>query len=158
MSKKINPKQEIRKALKHCENSQFPDAIIILRMVLEKYPNQLEALTVLGNVYLHQKDLELGIKYLEKSLSINPQQNNALNDIGYGYYELKDYQKAISFFEKSIALNPNDFNPFYNMGRSFAAIDQHFKAISFYETAIKLSSNSSFIYKTFGHIKNIKAH
>ena len=29
MSKKINPKQEIRKALKHCENSQFPDAIII---------------------------------------------------------------------------------------------------------------------------------
>lgn len=147
MSKKINPKQEIRKALKHCENSQFPDAIIILRMVLEKYPNQLEALTVLGNVYLHQKDFELGIKYLEKSLSINPQQNNALNDIGYGYYELKDYQKAISFFEKSIALNPNDFNPFYNMGRSFAAIDQHFKAISFYETAIKLSSNSSFIYK-----------
>ena len=57
MSKKINPKQEIRKALKHCENSQFSDAIIILQTVLEKYPNQIEALTILGNVYLHQKDI-----------------------------------------------------------------------------------------------------
>ena len=147
MSKKINPKQEIRKALKHCENSQFSDAIVILQTVLEKYPNQIEALTILGNVYLHQKDIDLGIKYLERSLSINPQQNNALNDIGYGYYELKDYQKAISYFEKAIALNPNDFNPYFNMGRSFAGINEHLKAISFYEIAIKLNSNSSVIKK-----------
>ena len=37
MAKKINPKQEIRKALKFCESSQFSDAISTLLMILEKY-------------------------------------------------------------------------------------------------------------------------
>ena len=114
-------------------------------MILEKYPNQIEALTILGTAYLHQKDIKSGIKYLEKSISLNPQQNHALNNIGNGYYELGNYLKAISYFEKSIVLNPNDFNPYYNMGRAFAGMGNHIKAISFYENAIKLNPNFSAI-------------
>lgn len=145
MPKKINPKLEIRKAIKYCESSQFSDAISILLMILKKYPNQIEALTILGTAYLHQKDIKLGIKYLEKSISLNPQQNHTLNNIGNGYYELENYLKAISYFEKSIALNPNDFNPYYNMGRAFAGMDNHIKAISCYENAMKLNPNFSAI-------------
>ena len=145
MAKKINPKQEIRKALKFCESSQFSDAISTLLMILEKYPNQIEALTILGTAYLHQKDIKSGIKYLEKSISLNPQQNHALNNIGNGYYELGNYLKAISYFEKSIVLNPNDFNPYYNMGRAYAGLGNHIKAISCHENAIKLNPNFSAI-------------
>lgn len=139
----MNLQQQIRKALKFCDNSKFPEAIPILSKVIKKYPNQIEALTILGTIYLNQKHIELGIKYLKKSLSVNPHQSHTLNNIGNAYYNLEDYKAAISCFEKAIAINPNDFNPYYNMGRSFDAIDEHTKAISCFERGIKINPNYS---------------
>lgn len=148
MSQKINPQKQIRKALKYCEGSQFPDAILILQSVLEKYPNQLETLTLLGTIYLHQKDFALGVKFLKKSLSINPNQSFALNNIGNGYYELKDYQSAILSFDKAIIINPNDFKAFYDRGRAYDEIKEYTKAISSYERAIKINQTFTEAYKS----------
>jgi len=139
MTKKNNPQQQIRKALKFCENLQFADAIVILQSVIGNYPNQLEALTLLGTVYLHQKNFKLGIEFLKKSLTINPKQSFALNNIGNGYYELKDYQSAISSFDKAIIINPNDFKAYYDRARAFDAINENTRAISSYENAIKIN-------------------
>jgi len=148
MSNKINPQQLIQRSLKYCEGRQFSDAIKILRLVIKKFPNQLEALTLLGTVHLHQKNFELGIEFLKKALLISPNQSFALNNIGNAYYELKDYQLAITSFDKAIALNRNDFKAYYDRGRTYDAINEFTKAINSYESALRINHNFIEAYKS----------
>ena len=147
MSNKINPQQLIRSALKYCERRQFSDAIKTLKLVIKKYPNQLEALTLLGTAHLHQTNFELGVEFLKKALLISPNQCFALNNIGNGYYELEDYQSAITSFDKAIALNPNDFKAYYDRGRAYDAINECNKAIYSYESALRINHNFIEAYK-----------
>ena len=148
MSNKTNTQQLIQRSLKYCESRQFSDAIKTLKIVIKKYPNQLEALTLLGTVHLHQANFELGIEFLKKALLISPNQSFALNNIGNGYYELKDYQSAIISFDKAISLNPNDFRAYYDRGRSYDAINEYSKAIYSYEKALKINRNFIEAYKS----------
>lgn len=106
------------------------------KKLVEKFPNDERAHTLLGNHYFGQQEYEDAIAQYEKALKINPDFSQPYNQLGYANRFLGNYEAAEKAFEKYITLIPDDPNPYdsyaellMKMGRYDASIESYRKAL-----------------------------
>lgn len=75
------------------------------RAALKKDPQNLVALTGLGNIALHNQNPRLAIRYYREALKLDPDNIAILNNLALAYLEAENQKKAIEAAERAAALD-----------------------------------------------------
>jgi cytochrome c-type biogenesis protein CcmH/NrfG len=87
-----------------------------LEGVLEKDPNNLQAIISLGNRYFDLHQYRKAIDLYSRALKIDPKNADVRTDMAIMYRGLKEYDTAVKELRQAAAQNPGHVNSRYNLG------------------------------------------
>lgn len=116
-------------------------AFVNLKHALDIDPNHLEALNLIGLIYLHLKDYENAKTSFLKAIEVNGNFAEAHNNLGITYAQLSMWQESVDAFKNTIK------NPFYktpdlafnNLGFSYYRMGMFNESTNSFKEAIKRS-------------------
>lgn len=140
---KVSIKDALNFAVKKHNQGKLNEAEIIYRKILDKFPNNSNALHLLGLIAHQTGKGEEAVKYINKAIQINPNASYYSN-LGMVYDSLGKEEESIKSFNKALSLNPN-YNKahlaHYNLGIYFKGRGEFEKALEHYNKAIKLKKD-----------------
>jgi|TARA_B110000263_G_scaffold216775_1_gene202486 tetratricopeptide (TPR) repeat protein len=89
----------IESAISLLEGSNPMEGVFMLRDIVEKEPNNIQAIHYLGDLSLQTGQYENAIKRFNQILSIDSSDKKTYLQLGISYYGLNDYNKADSLFQ-----------------------------------------------------------
>ena len=113
-SRTIDPKDKIdvlnaiSRASDAMENKNFPLVIGILRPLLEREPQLVDAHYLLANAYLHLGNDDLALRELLSTVELNPDQTRALYNLAFYYQTKGDSAQAESWYLKLLKYEPEN--------------------------------------------------
>jgi tetratricopeptide (TPR) repeat protein len=129
-----------------------------LMKLVQLYPKDERAHSLLGQFYFGQQDYAKAIEHLKMSTEIAPNFSSSYNMLGYSNKNLGNYAEAENAFKQYIKLIPDDPNPYDSYaellmkeGKYEESIEQYRKALSidpsFASSSIGISDNYNFLGK-----------
>jgi len=109
--------------------------------LVELYPKDERARTLLANNYFGQQEWELAIGEYEQALEINPEFSQPYNQLGYANRFLRRYDQAEEAFKKYIELIPNDPNPYDSYAELLLKTGRYDESIETYRKALEYNPN-----------------
>ncbi len=88
----------------------------IHKTVLEKDPENLEALITIGNLNYDMKNYPEAILYYEKAVKKDGTNIGVLTDLGTSYFYSNNPAKALEIYERSLVIDPKHFQTLMNIG------------------------------------------
>ena len=87
-----------------------------LERVVEREPNNLQAVISLGNKYFDAHQYRKAIDLYSRALKIDPKNADVRTDMAIMYRSLKEYDAAVRELKEAAAQNPGHVNSRYNLG------------------------------------------
>jgi tetratricopeptide (TPR) repeat protein len=106
--------------------------------LVEKYPMDERALTLLGIFYFGNQNYPTAIEYLDKATAIAPNFTTPYNQLGYAYRFQGKYAEAEKAFKKYIELLPGDPNPYDSYAELLMKVGRFDESIASYRKALEL--------------------
>lgn len=129
---------------------RFEEAQEVYKSILDEYPSNFEAISLLGSLNLQLKKYSEAEKYTIKAININPQYFGSYINLGAIYLKKENYLLAIKNFSKAIELNPHSAEGFNNLAIAQKKNYLFDDALTNYQTAIKLKPDYSEAYNNLG--------
>ncbi|NHJ39836.1 MAG: hypothetical protein FK731_07360, partial [Asgard group archaeon] len=111
------------------------------KSILEKYPDQIQALFTYAITRAAQNDLDTSENLLLKVLQLQPDHNDALINLSAIYKQKAEYQKALDILKKSITINPYNHSAFWILGQIKENLGEIKEALNAYQQASQYSPN-----------------
>lgn len=121
--------------------------------LIEEYPNDERAHTLLGNHYFFQADYNTAIGSYRRATEINPKYSPPYNQLGYTHRYLENYDEAEAAFKTYIKLIPDDPNPYDSYADLLMKMGNFEKSIRTFEKALK--QDPSFFSSVIGIANNL---
>jgi tetratricopeptide (TPR) repeat protein len=124
-----------------------------LEKLVELYPRDVRAVTMLASYYFGQQDHERAIEQYTIAAEIDPEYSPVYNQLGYSYRYLGQYDKAEEAFKKYTSLIPDDPNPYDSYAELLLKSGQFEKSIAMYRKALEI--NPGFVFSHVGIATNL---
>jgi len=111
------------------------NAINETRELLAADPNNLDALTDLGNSYYATGQYDSALDYYERVLKIDSKNNSGLFNKGLVLYQKKEYQKSMDMLRQCISLYPDNIDAIMLLGDNLNSQNQFIQALDWYKQA-----------------------
>jgi len=99
--------QMLVRVTSYSTSSFYNDAIRICKKIILIEPDNKQAWTSLGYVYMDLSQVDMAIPVFEKVLLLNPEDKGAASfELGQAFYSKSDYAKAIECFERVRTAGP----------------------------------------------------
>jgi tetratricopeptide (TPR) repeat protein/glycosyltransferase involved in cell wall biosynthesis len=108
------------------------------QQILQTFPQQPEALELLGLLYCQTTQFERAIAYYQQFLALQPDIATAHYNLGTAFSKLAQTEAAITHFQHTIALDPNFYPGHYNLGNAYQAQQREAEAIACYRQVLAL--------------------
>ena len=129
-----------------------------LTKLVQLYPKDERAHSLLGQFYFGQQDYAKAIEHLKMATELVPNYSSPYNMLGYSNKNLGNYDEAENAFKQYIKLIPDDPNPYdsyaellMKQGKYVESVEQYRKALSidpnFVASFIGISDNYNFLGK-----------
>ncbi len=105
--------------------------------LVEKFPADERALTLLGNFYFGNQDYLTAIRYLSDAIQIAPNFTVPYNQLGYAYRLERKYPEAESTFKKYIEVLPGDPNPYDSYAELLMQLGRFDESVANYRKALE---------------------
>lgn len=109
-------KAEVEDAQKKLRGGDLDGAIAALQKILEKSPQDANALFYLGLGYVGKKRYAEAVAPLSRVTELTPAFPSAYFELGVCYRALGDPTKALASYDKSLELDPDNTHSLYNSG------------------------------------------
>tara|TARA_B100000315_G_scaffold130258_1_gene119886 strand:- start:18 stop:1781 length:1764 start_codon:yes stop_codon:yes gene_type:complete len=152
--KNLTTEETFALAVQNHEKSNFKNAEILYRKILNINPDHFRAIFLLGTLSAQTKNLDSAKQLLQKAIQINPKHAEAHNNLGNVLIELKEFEKAKNCYEKAIQINPNFASAHNNLGAVFNKLREFQQAISCYEKAIEIQPKHAEAHNNLGTVLN----
>lgn len=119
--------------------NQNKDANKILKEIILLYPNDMNAIFLIAQLYYDNKEYEQAILFFSKAISQNFNYLESLNFRGISYYEIKDLEKAIQDFKLYTQIDTSNFWVYYYLGLSYFDKGNFDASLYYIDTSIKLN-------------------
>jgi len=106
--------------------------------ILQKEPNNFEALHFLGVIAYQCKDYQSAIDLISMSIELMPNNPVALSNLGNALKELDRFDEALTKFDLAIALNPLSISAIFNRGLVLIRVKKLDQALQAFNTIIKI--------------------
>lgn len=137
----LNEQDLIKKAFELHKEDKLIEAETLYHQVLEKSPENVEILNLLGYLYIQKKQFLSAIEYLNKAIKINPKAFSVWFNLGLAYKNNNQIEDAIDAYQKALKIEPNHPDVYFNLANIYdnmnftrTALDYFLKA---YENGIK---------------------
>ena len=118
------------------------EAIQKMEEMLKADPNNLMALTHLGNFYHDTNQPKKAVEMYERAIKLDSNNPDVITDCGIMYRELKQFDKAIEYFKRATKVSPTHFQSWFNLGVVYRNDKKDYKkAIEAWEKALSLNPN-----------------
>lgn len=116
------------------------EAVALAESMLDKDPDQPQAIKIMSMVHLKQKDYANAVIYLEKLAKTAPSPESILQ-LGEVYLHLQKVPEATSTLLRALSLKPDSPQVFFALGEAFKRSQQWIKSFLLYQKALKLGYN-----------------
>jgi tetratricopeptide (TPR) repeat protein len=106
--------------------------------LVEKYPSDPRALTLVGNYHFGIQDNATAIKYLNRAVELDPSFTTPYNQLGYAYRFEGRYPEAEKTFKKYIEILPGDPNPYDSYAEFLMKVGRFEESIVSYRKALEV--------------------
>jgi len=145
-------KSKIEEILSFYQAGNYKTAEKEIIPLIEKSPNNLSLLNLLGGILVGQKKYEKAVKCLKKAIEINPNLSQFYYNLGYVFGELKKYDESIKNYNQAIKFKPNNVKAYNNLGTIFKVQNRFEEAINMYTKIIDIDINFEDAYKNLALI------
>jgi len=112
------------------------------RTILAEDPNNLAAITALGNAYFNNGQWSEAITMYERALLINPKDADVRTDLGTAYRNTGMTDRALAEYRTALEHDPGHLTARYNTGVVYASNKKNYKeAIRIWEELLKIAPN-----------------
>jgi len=131
--------QRYIKTAAHASRGEVGLELAELNKLLDRYPNDLEALAFKGNACRNVRRFDEAIACFERFIAVDPKNGEAYNLLAYIYDAQGNTEKSIWAINQYMAAQPNDANPYDSRGDLYAYNGDLANAISSYRKALEIS-------------------
>jgi len=117
------------------------DAEAVYRKVLQKYPKNFDARSLLGTICAQRGDCEQAIRQIDLALKANPNVAYVHNNRGSALINLHKYDESLSSFDRAIALKPDFAEAHNNRGGALRGLKRFKEALASLDRAITLKQD-----------------
>jgi Flp pilus assembly protein TadD len=128
----------------------FDGAIGILEKMLDKKPDDANALYLEGICYLNKKMLPRAIESFIKVTQLNPSFAGGHYQLGICYQQSDETEKALSSYQKALELEPDNLVSLYNSGLILYGMNRAPEAVIYFEKALIIKPGSPEILEMAG--------
>ena len=133
------------------EKTYENEAIQILEILQNYFPNNTFIQNQLAIAYYEQHEFELSIEYLEKLFQLDPYRYEGVDIYSNILFLKENYCELSNLAYKCYENNKYRPETCCVIGNFYALFADHPKAIAFFKRALKLDSNYSPVYTLMGH-------
>jgi tetratricopeptide (TPR) repeat protein len=126
------------KAQESTDKKKYSESVTFLKELVANDPNDFQAWTELGTVYLLSKDLAEAEKAYEQSTTIRPTFFLALMNLGRLRMMEQKYDAAIPVLTKAVEVKATSADANYYLGEAYLQIKKGSKAVNYLYEALKL--------------------
>jgi serine/threonine-protein kinase len=126
-------------------HERYPEAIEQLRRVVQLTPDNAQAFSNLGAIYIDTSDPKFrsdAEAALNKSIELSPSYS-AYANLGSLYYDDKRYTEAASMMERALQINPENYLVWNWLMNAYEWLDQKEKVAAALEKAFSLASRDA---------------
>ncbi|MFH1755317.1 MAG: tetratricopeptide repeat protein, partial [Candidatus Latescibacterota bacterium] len=127
-------------ALKAGLEMRTDEAIAKWERIVERYPDEKEALMWLARVF-RPRDYEKSLEYYQKIIAIDPLNKRSFNEMAYLYDSMGNFEKSIWAINQYIELAPGEANPYDSRGDLFAFNGDIDQALASYQKATEIKAD-----------------
>ena len=138
--------------VEYSEKKTGDDYVKELKELLKRYPEEKDALIMLGSYYIGWRKFEQSLQYYNKAIEIDPLCKLAYNDLAYVYNEMGNFDKSIWAINKYISLAPDEANPYDTRGDLYAYNGKLDQAIESYKKALEIKPDFRATLEKLGHM------
>ncbi|MDQ2855058.1 MAG: tetratricopeptide repeat protein [Acidobacteriota bacterium] len=133
------PNQKIfDKAQAATDNKKYDESIVFLKQLVTGDPNDFQAWTELGTVFLIEKNLSEAEKAYLKSTEVRPKFFLALMNLGRVRLMQQKYDDAIPILTRAVEVRATSADANYYLGEAYLQIKKGSKAVPYLYEALKL--------------------
>lgn len=122
------------------------------RAALKANPNDLDALTNMGNHFYSENEYDSALSYYDKVLSIDPKNSSGTYNKSLVYYQKKDYTQSIEWSKKAVGIDPENTDAIIITGDSYYALENFNEAITWYQKAYLQGARGKELLYLMGYI------
>jgi predicted O-linked N-acetylglucosamine transferase (SPINDLY family) len=137
----LNIQQTLQIAVQHHQAGRFQQAEALYRQLLERNPNQPDALHFLGVIAYQSGRCEAAIDLIRKAVALRPNYADAYSNLGNALKDSGQLEEAMAAFRRAVMLEPNTPEAHNNLGIALRDRGQPDEAIASFEQAIRLKPN-----------------
>jgi tetratricopeptide (TPR) repeat protein len=121
---------EVQYRAAQLDPSYLAEAAASFRHVLEKDPDNTDAMRSLGNVAYDQQQPDLGMQYYQKYLAKKPDDLEVRTDLGTMYLQNGQAQKAFEEYSTVLKANPSFFQAQFNVAIAYRSLGENDKSLA----------------------------
>jgi tetratricopeptide (TPR) repeat protein len=120
--------------------------------IVDRYPDEKDALSMMGNILYQLEEMDRAIETYEKVLELDPMDKTVYNQLAYSYQNVGEIDKAIWALDKYIELAPDEPNPYDSRGDIYAYSGRLEEAIESYKRALAIKPDFVQSVGKLGHM------
>lgn len=131
-------KNRFEKAEEALDKKEYDKAVALLTQIIADDPQDFQALTELGTVYLMQKNPAEAEKAYLHATEVRPKFFLALVNLGRLRLRQKNFDGAITVLDQAVAVQPSSADANYLLGDAYLQIKKGSKGVGYLNEALKL--------------------
>lgn len=135
------------------EREEYKAAHAFLNKHLELYPNDINSLKKMGELYLEIDNHKLANSYFAKAIEVEPNNTTLLGQLGLNSINQNRPHVGIKYLEKAIEINPFHIRILELLGWSYFLIGDLNSAKKFSKKALEINGNDKNTLFNLGHIE-----
>lgn len=143
---------DIREAVRLHREGNLDEARRIYSQILSHYPNNTEALHLLGVIAHQAGEYDNAIQLISRAIRLAPERASYYLNLGNAYRESNLLKQAVACFSKAIDLNPAFAEAHFNLANILFGQGEINSAVRNYEEAVKLKPDLLSAHLNLGEI------
>jgi len=134
----------------YLQENNFNEAKKVFIDYLERFPENIKALTYLSQIAIAQQNIPSIKFYNERILSLDKNNVDALIILGVIYSIQRDFNKAKDFLNKAITIQPDNAMALFNLGIVYGTAGELYNSVIALNKAAEIEPRNGKIFETLG--------
>jgi tetratricopeptide (TPR) repeat protein len=148
----IDVNKKIESALEEHKAGNLRQAELLYRKILKSYPNNVDALHLLGVLYHQKGDYDSAINNIRTAIKLDPGFAEAYNNLGNVMRDKGLVDEAEIHYQKALRINPNFAIAHNNLGNIYTEKKLSDKAMVSFKKALQIHPDFAEAYNNLGRV------
>ena len=141
----------LERGMQHHRQGELSQAEALYKQVLELWPNQPDALHLLGLIAHQNGRYDIAVRLIDLAIAANPSFPVYYNNRGNSLKSLGRWDKALESFDRAIALKPDYTDAYFNRGALLHQTRDFQAALASYDRLLELDPRRFDAYNNRGN-------